>query len=95
MPAQIHVEHAGGDTYRVTVVTGGTRTAHTVEVDPADHQRLTGGAVSPEILVRRSFEFLLEREPAESILPAFTLAVIRRYFPEYEHEIGRRVRAGS
>jgi len=35
-------------------------------------------------LVRRSFEFLLEREPATSILGSFQLSVIQRYFPEYD-----------
>jgi hypothetical protein len=41
--------------------------------------------------VRRSFEFLLEREPKESILARFDLSVISRYFPEYEDEIKRRL----
>jgi len=41
--------------------------------------------------VRRSFEFLLEREPKESILTRFDLSLISRYFPEYEREIKRRL----
>jgi hypothetical protein len=44
-----------------------------------------GGSRSDvEDLVRRSFEFLLEREPASSILRQFDLSVIQGYFPEYE-----------
>jgi hypothetical protein len=39
--------------------------------------------------VRRSFGFLLAREPKESILRSFGLSVIGRYFPEYEREIRR------
>jgi hypothetical protein len=39
-------------------------------------------------LVRHSFQFLLEREPKESILRSFALPVIGRYLPEYEREIG-------
>jgi len=35
-------------------------------------------------LVRASFDFLLAREPKESILKAFDLAVIKRYFPDYD-----------
>jgi hypothetical protein len=50
--------------------------------------------VTREELIRRSFEFLLEREPKDAILRAFDLPVIARYFPEYEAEIGRRLRAG-
>jgi len=41
--------------------------------------------------VRRSFEFLLERESKDSILARFDLSVISRYFPEYEREIKRRL----
>jgi hypothetical protein len=92
VPAQIRVERVHGETYQVVVTEGGKRTTHTVEIDPAYHRELTGGDVTPDVLIRKSFEFLLEREPKESILPSFTLTVIRRYFPEYENEIRRRVR---
>jgi hypothetical protein len=40
-----------------------------------------------EDLVRRSFDFLLEREPPSSILGTFDLSVIERYFPEYDRVI--------
>ena len=45
--------------------------------------------VPDDDLVRASFLFLLEREPASSILRRFRLDVIERYFPEYRTEIGR------
>ena len=41
--------------------------------------------------MRRSFEFLLEREAKESILSRFDLPLIGRYFPEYEKEIRKRL----
>ena len=41
----------------------------------------------PAELVTKSFEFLLQREPKESILREFNLKVISTYFPEYEEEI--------
>jgi hypothetical protein len=44
-----------------------------------------------ERLVRASFEFLLEREPASSILAEFELSEIGRYFPEYWDELQRRL----
>jgi hypothetical protein len=44
-------------------------------------------------LVRASFEFLLEREPATSILRRFSLDVIGDYFPEYPGEMARRAGA--
>jgi hypothetical protein len=40
-----------------------------------------------EELVRASFAFLLDREPAGSILPRFSLDIISRYFPEYPTEL--------
>lgn len=50
-------------------------------------ENLTRGECSPEDFVKNSFEFLLEREPKESILRKFNLHEINRYFPEYEEEI--------
>jgi len=56
------------------------------------YERLTSEMCTPEELVRKSFEFLLEREPKESILREFEITVISRYFPYYETEIGKRIR---
>jgi hypothetical protein len=92
MAAGITVEHVQGDDFRVTVREGGGRTVHTVTIDPAYARRVAGDGVSREDLARRSFEFLLEREPKESILGRFDLPVIGTYFPGYEAEIGRRIR---
>ena len=44
-----------------------------------------------EPLLHHSFEFLLEREPKESILRRFDLPLIGHYFPEYEREIRSRL----
>ena len=41
--------------------------------------------------VRVSFEFLLEREPATSILRKFSLDVISQYFPDYPAQICDRL----
>ncbi len=73
--------------YEVTVSEGGSSSRHTVSVDPSYYRKLSGGRISEEELVRRSFEFLLARESKESILSRFELGVIARYFPEYEREI--------
>jgi hypothetical protein len=51
------------------------------------YQKLTGGKISAEELVKKSFEFLLERESPSSILPEFDLSIIARYFPDYENTI--------
>jgi hypothetical protein len=44
-----------------------------------------------EGVVRESFEFLLEKEPASAILPEFSLDVIPNYFPEYKDELPGRL----
>lgn len=51
-----------------------------------------GEAAEAEV-VRESFAFLLEREPATSILRRFSLDVISGYFPEYPTDMRRRLRA--
>ena len=65
----------------------GSRTQHEVRVTRADLERFAPGFDDPADLVRRSFQFLLAREPKESILRSFDLPVIGRYFPEYEQAI--------
>jgi hypothetical protein len=65
----------------------GTVTNHRVSLATGDLARLAPGAIDPEDLVRRSFQFLLQRESQHSILASFELTDIGRYFPEYEREI--------
>ena len=73
-------------TFEVTVQ-GSSRTTHSVTVPTQYAAKLTGGHVTTEQLVRRSFDFLLQRESNTSILRSFELSVIARYFPEYERVI--------
>lgn len=75
----------GPHSYAVTVTEGENTTNHVVDV-PAEMQ-----GDDEERLVRESFLFLLEREPATSILPAFPLDTISRYFPDYLAEIRARL----
>jgi hypothetical protein len=74
---------------RVQVSEASGSTSHTVTVPSADLAQLAPGAAEPDDLVRRSFAFLLDREPKEAILGSFDLPVIGRYFPEYERTIRR------
>jgi len=60
---------------------------YNVILDDKYWQDLTGGKISKEKLIKKSFEFLLEREPKESILPRFNLRIINQYFPEFEKEM--------
>jgi len=91
MAEKIDVVETAPGRYVVTVGAGPERTTHEVRVDAAYAARLVGRAVQTPDLVRASFVFLLEREPKEAILRRFDLAVIARYFPEYEREIAGRI----
>ena len=86
--ADIEVSRTKGDAFRVEVHEGGGRSVHEVTATPGAVLRYGGGA-DAERLIEASFEFLLEREPKESILARFDLPVIERYFPEYPREILR------
>ena len=83
----IKVQATGSDRYRVTVEEGGSRTTHDVTVTSDAIERYASGA-SAERLLHASFRFLLAREPKESILSAFELPVIERYFSDYPATIG-------
>ncbi|MGH9168119.1 MAG: hypothetical protein ACRD02_09875 [Acidimicrobiia bacterium] len=87
--AEIDVHPAGGNTFTVRVTEESSETEHRVTVSGSDLQRLGAGYGSPEEFLRACFEFLLAREPKESILREFDVAVISRYFPEFESEIRR------
>jgi hypothetical protein len=88
---EIAISPRGEREFLVELSEGGRRTTHRVTAP----ERLGGGLeLRREDLsevVRRSFEFLLEREPAASILSQFSLDDISRYFPEYEQELARRL----
>jgi hypothetical protein len=84
-----------GRTCRVTFGGPGMPTTHEVTVTAPDLARLAPGASTPDDLVRRSFAFLLAREPRESILRRFGLSQIGRHFPEDEREIRSQGTAGA
>jgi hypothetical protein len=89
------VAHDGyeGWMFDVTVSEEGSKdTRHQVTITRGHYERLASG-LEPEVLVRASFEFLLEREPKEQIEPQFELTDISRYFKEYEREIRWRIRS--
>jgi hypothetical protein len=82
--AQITVTRQADGTFHVQTPAG---TSHNVSVPAGYPGSLGCGHVAPEELVRASFEFLLEREPASSILRNFSLDIISQYFPDYPAEI--------
>ena len=88
--ADIRVQRLNDTQFCVEIHEGASRTIHTVTASSDDLTRY-GAAVQPETLIEKSFEFLLEREPKESILRAFDLPVIEQYFPDYPNAIRFRL----
>lgn len=76
---------------RVCVGTAEDGIEHLVNVSRGELAALAPGHWEPTRLVEESFRFLLEREPAGSILRKFASSDIGRYFPDYLIETARRV----
>jgi hypothetical protein len=88
--AKIAINRLGPREFQVEVSEGGRRTTHRVAV-PESLGEVELPADDLEPVVRESFRFLLEREPASSILSRFSLSDITRYFPEYPSELADRL----
>lgn len=77
--------------YGVEVEEGHEITGHKIRLTGSFLDDLLLTEVDEERIVRETFEFLLEREPATSILPEFGLDIIPRYFPDYPEELPDRL----
>ena len=81
--------------WRCTVTVRDDRgsSSHAVTIAASDATSLAAAvdAADVERLLYETFDFLLEREPKESILRTFDVSEVSRYFPEYEHEIRSRL----
>lgn len=86
----ITVKKIDDNTFEVTVK-GGSITTHRVQLSDDYYNKLTDQEVSKEVLLKKSFEFLLERESNTMILSQFDLPMIQRYFSNYEKEIKNRI----
>ncbi len=95
MTPNIEVQKLADESFEVTVIDDGTKSAtkstHRVTLKASDYDRLSSGGISAEKLIRKSFEFLLEHEPKESMLCRFDLMEIARYFPSFEGDIKQRI----
>lgn len=89
--AEIIVTPTGPREFDVVVRDGGSETEHHVTVPESFMEKPGFPEDDLERVVRESFEFLLEREPAASIMREFSLDVIPTYFPEYEEELPKRL----
>jgi hypothetical protein len=83
----IKVKKQNEEEFLVSVEEEDSNSNHTVYLDDNYYQKLTEGKIPKEELIKKTFEFLLERESKESILSGFNLRIIKNYFPEYEEKI--------
>ena len=86
----IKIRQTGGDdpmSFDVRIEDGRGASSHAVTMSRELHERLSRGQ-APDAFVEAVFRFLLDREPKESILGHFDVAVVSRYFPEFDDEIG-------
>ena len=75
--------------FDVTVSGAGSSSRHVVTLRRADFQQQGDRFATPGEFVRRSMEYLLEREPKESILARFDVRDIGTYFPEFDRDVLR------
>ncbi|MFP4145441.1 MAG: hypothetical protein ACLFV3_09890 [Phycisphaeraceae bacterium] len=85
------VEEANRWSYDVRLFAGGKTRDYHVTLSWQDYDHWSRGRVAPSRVVEAAFEFLLDHEPAEAILPRFDCSLIRRYFPEVDAELPKRI----
>ena len=84
MTPTIEIEQVAPEEFHVRVIEGERETRHVVTMKTSEYERISGKKVTPVELVRRAFEFLLQRERKEQILAKFDLTIIGVYFAEFE-----------
>ena len=89
--SDISITPMGEREFGVQVRESDLETSHRVTVPESLIDDLQLSEDDLERVVRESFLFLLEREPASSILPEFSLNEISSYFPEYSDELTTRL----
>ncbi|MAE68072.1 MAG: hypothetical protein CMJ18_27800 [Phycisphaeraceae bacterium] len=77
--------------YEVRVDDDGRSYEYEVTLGWSDYDLWSRGRVAPHKVVEAVFEFLIQNEPATSILPKFDCSIVRRYFPHVDAELPRMV----
>src|SRR5271154_2869448 len=71
-------------TFDVVVRDARSESRHRVTMQADDAARWAKPGAEPRHCVEAAMQFLLDREPKESILGVFDMRIIRRYFPEFD-----------
>jgi len=87
----ITVKKKDREEFKIKVEEKGSSKEYVVTLGDSYYQDLTQGKITKEELIEKSFNFLMEREPKESILSKFDLKIIKSYFHEFEDEIKKAI----
>ena len=89
--------HPGGElVFDVIVRDARGESRHRVTIEANEAERWAKLGAAPGRCVEAVMRFLVDREPKESILSAFDMRVVRRYFPEFDDALpGYLVRHGG
>jgi hypothetical protein len=71
-------------TFDVTVRDGRGESRHLVTIKPDEAKLWSEFGAEPSDCVGAAMRFLIDREPKESILAAFDMSIVRRYFLEFD-----------
>jgi hypothetical protein len=83
-------------TFDVVVRDASGESRHRVTIETGDAARWARLGAAPARCVEAAMRFLLDREPKESILGAFDISLIRRYFPGFDDALpGYLARPGA
>ena len=74
----------GGLVFDVIVRDPRGESRHWVTIQADEARRWAKFGAEPSDCVEAAMRFLIDREPKESILSAFDMRVVRRYFPEFD-----------
>ncbi len=89
--SEVAVEALGSHEFEVRVSEGDAETSHRVHVPDGFLDQFDREDLDEETVVEESFAFLLDHEPASSIMEEFSLTVISDYFPDYPDDLRRRL----
>ena len=78
-----------GSGFTFDVIVRDLRGGHRVTIEANEVQSWAKIGAEPSRCVEAVMRFLLHREPKESILSAFDMRVVRRYFPEFDDAFPR------
>jgi hypothetical protein len=91
MTAVLDIRPMEPEHYGVQVEEGDVITSHRVTLPAALLDDLAMSDVDPVLVVEESIRFLLDREPATSILDEFSVEDIPRHFPDFYDELRARI----